>query len=217
MPGLGEYAGRRITLKRWRTSRRFRWAIRLLLAAFVLVVIVLLSLPWLLIAPPQTPPSDVILHYAIASNTDADEYVVQLYRQGVAKKIVCINLGSECGNYTEYARQHLLELGVPAEDVLTLPLPSTDCLAANLPRFTAMAKAQGWQQSLLVLRPSVTRTDGGLAAKYFSRAGLRLAVTSAPGERQRFTFFWWTKHETAQAMIEAIVNGMLDQVYPECR
>ena len=37
------------------------------------------------------------------------------------------------------------------------------------------------------------------------------------GERQRFTFFWWTKHETAQAMIEAIVNGMLDQVYPECR
>ncbi len=204
-------------MKRWRTSQRFRWAIRLLLAVLALVVIVFFSLPWLLIAPPQTPPSDVILHYAIAPNTDADEYVAALYRQQVAQKIVCINLGSECGNYTEYARQHLLELGVPAADVLTLPLPSVDCLAANLPRFTALAKAQGWQHSLLVLRPAVTRTDGRLAAKYFNRAGLHLAVTSAPGERANFTFLWWAKHETAQAMMDATVNGVLDQIYPECR
>lgn len=203
-------------MSRWQTSRRFRWAVILALD-FLVGSIVLLTLPRWLITTPQTPPSDVILHHAIASNTDADGYVVQLYRQGIGKKIVCIALSTPCETFADYARQHLLALGVPAEDVLTLPLPGAACLAPNLPRFTELMKTHHWQQAVLVLHPQVSRTDGAVARKYFQQAGLGLAITHAPGQRASYTPLWWTKYETAQAAIDALVNGTLDRIYPECR
>lgn len=198
-------------------AQRWRWAIRLLLTFFVLGGIVVFALPWLLITTPETPPSDVILHYAIASNTDADEYVAQLYRQGVGKKIVCIALSTPCETFADYTRQHLLALGVPAEDVLTLPLPGTACLAPNLPRVTELMQTHHWQQAVMVLHPQVSRTDGAIVRRYFQRAGLGLAITFAPGERASYTPLWWTKYPTAQAVIDAVVNGTLDRIYPECR
>lgn len=204
-------------MKRERKARRWRWTIRGFLAFFLLVGLVFVALPWLLITTPQAPPSEVILHYAVASNNEADEYVVQLYRQQIGKKVVCVALGTQCETYADYARQHLLELGLPAEDVLTLPLPGMACLAPNLPRFTELMRTHQWQQAVLVVRPEVSRTDGELARQYFQRAGLRLAVTHAPRDRAAFTALWWTKYPTAQAVIEAIVNGVLDRIYPECR
>ena len=204
-------------MKRGHYARRWRWAIRGFLAFCLLACLVFFALPWLLITTPQAPPSEVILHYAVASNTEADDYVAQLYRQQVGGKIVCIALGTQCETYADYARQHLLELGIPADDVLTLPLPGAACLAPNLPRFTELMQAHHWQQAVLVVRPQVSRTDGELVRNYFQRAGLRLAVTHAPGDRAAFTALWWTKYPTAQAVIEAIVNGVLDRIYPECR
>lgn len=204
-------------MKRERKARRWRGAIRGFLAFCLLAGLVFFALPWLLITTPQAPPSEVILHYAVASNTEADEYVVQLYRQQIGKKIVCIALSTQCETYADYARQHLLALGVPAQDVLTLPLPGAACLAPNLPRFTELMKANHWQQAVLVVRPQVSRTDGELVRNYFHRAGLGLAVTHAPRDRAAFTVLWWTNYPTAQAVIEAIVNGGLDRIYPECR
>jgi uncharacterized SAM-binding protein YcdF (DUF218 family) len=205
-------------LKRWFQSRRFRWATGLLCAALAVIVTGFFALPWLLLAPAETPPSDVILHYAIDPSTNADEYVAHLYRQNVAKKIVCISKASLCEIYpADYTRQHLIELGVPAEDVLTLHLPYDECVAQNLPYFTKKVKAHGWQRALLVLRPPFSRTEGNLAKKIFGQEGLPLAVTYSPNERQKFTTLWWTDHKTAQLTMDATVNFVLDQLYPACR
>ena len=205
-------------MKIWIKSRRFRWLIGLSLTLLMLLGIGAFSLPWLLIAPAETASADVILHYAIAYNTEVDAYVVQLYRQQRGKKIVCASRASLCEIYpADYARQHLIEMGIPAEDVLTLHLPNYDCLAQALPLFTEMAKTNGWQQALLVVPPPFSRFEGGLTKKYFGKAGLKLAVTYSPEEEQKFTARWWMDHKTAQITVDAAVNTILDQLYPECR
>lgn len=205
-------------MKTWIQSRRFRWAIASLLALTLLVGITFFSLPWILISPAESASADVILHYAIAYNTGVDEYVAQLYRQQRGKKIVCISKASLCDIYpADYTRQHLIELGVPAEDVMVMHLPNYDCLAQVLPRFTEKTKAQGWQRALLVIRPSFSRFEGNLAKRYFNKEGLGLAVTYSPDEEQKFNARWWADHRTAQLTVESAINSALDQLYPECR
>mgnify|MGYP007071097410 CR=1 FL=1 len=205
-------------MKAWLQSRRFRWVLTLSLALVVLLGIGLFSLPWILIAPAESASADVILHYAIAYNTEIDTYVAQLYREKRGKKIVCLTKAALCDFYpADYARQHLIEMGIPAEDVLTLHLPNYDCLAQALPLFTGMAKDNGWRNALLVIRPTFSRFEGSLTKKYFAKEGLDLSVTYSPEEEQKFTTRWWMDHKTAQLTIDAAVNATLDQLYPECR
>ena len=198
--------------------RRIRWGIALLGVALTLVILGGWSLPWWLIASPSVPAAEVILHYPIETSPLVDEYVAALNHQKVAPKIVCISKPVLCELYSaDYARQRLMALGVPAEDVLTLHLPNANCVAENLPRIIAMVKAHGWQQAVMVVRAPFSRIEGKLTAKYFEQAELRVTVTSAPKDRERFGIGWWTDHKTAQNTIQATISALLDPLYPECR
>ncbi len=201
-----------------RKGRRWKWAIALLVI-LALAGTIFAYLPFLLVAPAQTRSADVILHFATASrHTYADEYVVRLYQQKLAKKIVCISRNESCGVYAaDDARRHLLEMGIPAEDILTLYLPREECVAPTLPRMIEMVKAHGWQQSLMVLTPTRSRSTGRIAKKYFQQAGLQLTVTYSPQAYQDITTRWWANHQTAQTTTEAIISTLLDPLYPECR
>ena len=201
-----------------RKRRSWKWAMALL-AIFAIAATVFAFLPLLLVAPAQTTPADVILHFATSSSrTPADDYVAQLYQQKLAQKIVCISRNESCGVYpADDARRRLLAMGIPADDVLTLYLPRAECVAPNLPRMIEMVKAHGWQQSLMVLSPTRSRSTGNLARKYFQQAGLQLAITYAPQAYQEITTRWWADHQQAQTTTEAIISTLLDPLYIECR
>ncbi len=201
-----------------RRRRFLKWALALLLV-FALAGTVFAFLPLLLVAPAQPAPADVILHFATSSQrTPADEYVAELYQQKLAKKIVCISRAESCGVYAaDDARRRVMALGVPAEDVLTLYLPRTECVAPNLPRLIELVKANGWQRSLLVLSPIRSRVTGNIAAQYFQQAGLGLTISYAPQAYQEITTRWWSDHQQAQTTAEAIISLVLDPLYPECR
>lgn len=201
-----------------RKRRHWRWA----LAALVLLVLVgtvFVYLPHFLVAPAQTMPADVILHYATASQrTHSDEHVVQLYQQKLAPKIVCISRNESCGVYpADDTRRRLLEMGIPADDVVTLHLPREECVAPSLPRIVELVKAHGWQKALLVVSPSRSRVTGNLAKQYFQQAGLQLAVTYSPQAYQEVTTRWWASHQKAQNITEALISTLLDPLYSECR
>ncbi len=198
--------------------KRWKWAIAFL-AVLAIAGTIFAVLPFLLVAPANTASADVILHFATSSHqTDADEYVAQLYQQKLAKKIVCISRNESCGVYpADDSRRRLLAMGIPAEDVLTLYLPRVECVAPNLPRIIEMVKANGWQQSLLVLSPTRSRVTGNIAAKYFQQAGLQLTISYSPQAYQEITTRWWSDHQTAQTTTEAIISMVLDPLYPECR
>ena len=205
-------------MKAERTRRYLQWALALCIV-FALAGTAFAFLPWLLVAPAQPTSADVILHFATSSQrTPADEYVAQLYQQKLAKKIVCISRAESCGVYpADDSRRRVLELGVPAEDVLTLYLPRAECVAPNLPRIVEMVKANGWQQSLLILSPTRSRVTGNIAAKYFQQAGLGLTISYSPQAYQEITTRGWRDHQTAQSTAEAIISLVLDPLYPECR
>lgn len=204
-------------MKTWLQQRRVLTALGLL-SILVIAGLVIFFLPVLLIAPAQTTTADVILHYALAPQLETDEYVAQLYHQKLAKKVVCISKATDCGNYlADDARQHLLALGVPAEDVLTLHLPFTDCVGESLPHVTAMVQANGWQHALIVVRPVFSRFGGRVLTKHFQQAGIQASITYSPQDQQELTTRWWSGHQKAQLTIDAAISALLDPLYPECR
>lgn len=201
-----------------RGNRWLRWGLIILSTVTLLGALVFLSLPRWLITSSPVPVADVILHFPNESSPLTDEYVVDLYRQKIAPKIVCISKPALCELYSaDYTRQRLIALGVPAEDVLTLHLPNAECVAPNLPRVAAMVKEHKWQQAVMVVRAPFTRTDGPLANRHFGQFDLRVAVTSAPQDREKFMGRWWTDHKTAQLTIQAAITALLDPLYAECR
>jgi uncharacterized SAM-binding protein YcdF (DUF218 family) len=198
--------------------RRWKWAIALFVI-FAIAATVFAFLPKLLLAPANAIPADVILHSATSSHrSEADDYVAQLYQQKLAKKIVCISRAESCGVYAaDDSRRRLLERGIPAEDVLTLYLPRTECVAPSFPHMVEMAKANGWQRAMLIVAPLRSRVTGNIAMKYFQQAGMQLSVAYAPQAAQEITTRWWRDHQTAQNTIEALISTVIDPIYPECR
>lgn len=204
-------------------KRRVHRKLQLLLALGVTILGVgglgFLSLPWLLIASlptdvAQLPVADVVIHWAATPRSQADEWVVHLYQQGRAKQIVCVSAPVSWDAYAaDFARQHLLTLGVPAEKVLTLHLEQEPCIAPNIKRVAAYVKAQGWQSALVVMPPIAPTSR---LEKYFQQEGLKLALSSAPQDRVELARDWWRTHWKIQMLVEAAVTIALDTPYAEC-
>jgi hypothetical protein len=185
-------------------------------------ILLFFSLPWLLIArlptrPEQLPTADAIVHWAISPHAHADEWVVQLYQSGKAKKIVCASFQTSWDVYAaDYVRQHLIELGVPAADVLTLHLPIEACAAPNTKRVAQFVKAQGWQRALVVVEPVGTVLTTRRIEKYFHQEGVEVTVSYAQKDREELVADWWKTHWKAQTIMQGAMSVVLDSFYSEC-
>ena len=201
--------------------RRRRWA-RLALISLGLslaaCVALFFALPKMLIAPANPMKSDVILHVSNSPHSTSDEYVADLYRRSVARKIVCASTQVSWELYPgDYARAHLISLGVPAEDVISMRLPTEPCPAMNLPRIVDFLKAGGWRSALIITQPEDSRYAGLLNRRFFEREGVTFAISYAPKDREELTRDWWSTHWKTQRMISGAMNATLDMFYSECR
>ncbi len=202
--------------------RMRRWLrILLVLSATILGggVLGFFSLPWLLASPVLTevtplPDADVIVHWITISESRADAWVANLYQQGKAKKIVCVSIPISWDVYAaDFTRQHLIALGVPADNVLTLHLPLEACSAPNDRRVAQYVKSQGWQSAWVVIDPM---TAGSRLEKYFQQEGLRLALSCAQEDRDELLHAWWKTHWKIQWVTKSTMGVLLDSAYPEC-
>ena len=176
------------------------------------------ALPALLIAPASVAPSDVILHGAISKHSAADKYVIDLYRRGVARKIVC--LGSQVSQDlypSDYVRESLISQGVRAEDVVSLRLPLAPCGGAQLTKIVEFVKANGWKSALYVTLPEDSRYSNNLARRIFEREGVTLSVSYSPEDREELTRNWWRTHWKTQRMVGEAMIISLDRFYSQCR
>lgn len=214
---VGQYAGEWVAVM----EKRRKWPRRALLSIFLIFVVLVsffFALPKLLIGPMNLTPSDVILQISIDPHSFSDEYIVELYRQGIAKKIMCVSSQVSWDLYpADYAREHLISLGVPAEDVLSLRLPIAPCGAVNIPRIIEAVKSHGWKRALLITRPEDSRYDATLIHKYFEREGVVAAVSYAPKDKEELTQNWWRTHWKVQRFVGEAMNSTLDRFYAECR
>src|SRR5262245_51863612 len=151
---VGQHAGGRMAMMRLSRRSAYRVLIPLALLATLPAtgcVALFLALPSLLIAPASVAKSDVILHGAISKHSAADKYVIDLYRRGVARKIVCVGSQVSWELYpSDYVRESLVSQGVHAEDVISLRSPLAPCGGAHAPRLVEFVKDRGWKHALYV-------------------------------------------------------------------
>lgn len=198
-----------------------RWTYRVLISLGLLVagcVALFFALPGLLIAPSSAAKSDVILLGALSKHSAADKYAIDLYRRGVARKIVCVSSQISLDLYpSDYVRDGLISQGVPAEDVISLHLPLAPCDGAQLPKIVEFVKANGWKSALCVTHPEDSRYSGSLARRFFEREGIALAVGYSQEDREELTRDWWRTHWKTQRMFGEAITIILDRFYSECR
>jgi hypothetical protein len=176
------------------------------------------NLPRLLIAPSVEAPSDAILHFDNDPRGYSDAFVADLYARGVARKIVCLSGPLSWEEYpADYMRRHLITLGVSESDVAAFRLPIVECGGEAVPLIVDYARAQGFQSVLAVVHPSRSRLGWGRAERDFAAAGIRLAVTYSPHDRDRLVDGWWHTHWKAQRITSALIDATLDQFYAQCR
>lgn len=215
---MGEYSGGWLAVK----GNGRKWGRRVLLALLAggaLGLLGFFALPWLAIGPADAPrPVDVILHFAIDERLNGDPYVAELFRQGKARHILCLSTQASWEVYpAEFARAHLLELGVPATQVSTLHLPATlDCRAQVMPIIVNYLNQQGWRSALMVVEPTVSRANRRIAVPVFARAGIDLVLSYAPRDYERLTTNWWREHWKTQRLFSEALNTGFDFFYAEC-
>ncbi len=215
---MGEYPGGWLAVK----ANLKKWGGRALLAMLVggaLCLLGFFSLPWLAIGPSDTPrKADVILHFAVDERLNGDQFVAELFRQGLAEHILCLSTQAAWEVYpAEYSRAHLLELGVPAAQVSTLHLPTAlDCRAQVMPIVVSYLQQQGWRSALMVVEPPGSRANRRVAAPVFARAGIDLALSYSPRDYQAVTTNWWREHWKTQSMFSEVLNAGFDFFYSEC-
>ncbi|MCI0664353.1 MAG: hypothetical protein L0220_25120 [Acidobacteria bacterium] len=202
-----------------KVKRKFLRSIIITLAVIITAGLSLfIALPRLLIAPAKTEQVDVILHNAIDARSQTDDYVAELYRLGYAGKIVCISHQASWETYpADYARQHLIYMGIPEQNISVLHLPIPDCLAGNFRLIADYVNSQGWKKALLISYPQQSRYEGWLAGKIFEKQKIGLTVTYPPDDEDELTTNWWREHWKVQRMITAAIIIPLDRFYSECR
>lgn len=193
-----------------------RW-LRVSIALVVVAASLFFALP-LIFAPPQIAPADVILHLAIDSRLSGDQYVAELYSQGIAQHVICASSQVSWETYpADYARQHLILLGVRAEDTSVLHLPTVECSAKLLPHLSNYLKEHGWKNIQLIVDPTITRYERWRMQQHFSKLGLRVGIAFAPVDRAEIFDRWWHTHWKAQRIVLSLMNLGLDLLYPSCR
>jgi hypothetical protein len=175
------------------------------------------SLPWLLIRPPEPVPSDVILYLGSGDRSETNQYVVDLYHQGLAKKIVCASGQITWNTFpADFVREQLLQLGVPAADVTTFHTPRAECVTDVVSVFLNLFKQEGWQRVLVVVNPITSRTTQRVFGDQFAQAQINLAITYSPAERADLRGLWWRKHKQTQMVIQQAIETVMDLLYPRC-
>lgn len=196
------------------------WLRGLVIAASLLVVLAVLgfvSLPWFVVGEAEAPPVDAILLMTFDPRLKVDEYAVSLYQQGRAKKIICLSNTTTCETFaSDYERQRLIELGVPAADAMMLHTPDTDCRAQLFQPMLKFVQANGWQRILCVTDPVGSRMMRRVHQPKFKAAGIEMFVSYPPAARAELLDGWWRSHWKMQRMTREPLESGLDLFYAEC-
>ena len=123
---------------------------------------------------------------------------VELYKQGIAPRIVLTDDGEKTGwsrqekrniPYVEMARRNLIAQGVPADRIeIYKPVGSGTIYEAQIIEETV--RENGWQSILIVTSAYHTRR----ALETFENVladNVQIGIVAAPTGREISTFYWW--------------------------
>lgn len=139
--------------------------------------------------------ADVIIALGGSQRCQREHRAMELYQQGVGRKIVVSGIPIVWGLHTaEAARQYLMRHGVPADDIVVLPDAWNTRREAM--QFREVAEQQGWRSAVLVTAPYHSRR----AAYTFERdvRGITFYVSPLPEHLSGWRpERWWTRRNDA--------------------
>lgn len=187
--------------RRW--LRRFLVSAALLLALYFFLPVFLQSLAYRLIRRDALRAADVVIALSGDARCGRENYAAQLYRQGLAHKIIVGGLPAGWGIHTgDVAKRFLLQQGIPETDIIVLKDPWNTRVEADL--LVRQMRQNGWQSVLAVTEQFHSRR----AAYSIQHVAPDLQVVSAPlpPEQSRWQpERWWTRrHEMGQTVRELL-------------
>lgn len=189
-----------------------------LAVGLLLWLAVLFFLPRWSVGRNETPAVEVIYVTAYDPRLRTVEYAAALYQQGVAKKIACLSNAMTCDIFpSDFARRHLLALGVPEADVSVGYMPDTDCRAQLFAPALQFTQQNGWRRILWIVDPVGSRMMRSVMQPKFKAAGIEMFVTYPPAAEQDFKHDWWREHWKVQRLAYDVLGTSLDLFYAECR
>ena len=197
------------------------WLRRSLVAALLALaacVMVFFALPWLVKGEADaTFHVDALYLTAFDPRLQTAEYAAALYRQGYAPKIVCMSNAITCDIFpADFARAHLMALGVPAADILLLHTPDTDCRAQLFLPTVKFAQDHGWHSVAWLVDPAGSRATRRVLQPKFKAAGLAMFVAYPPAAGAELADGWWRSHWKMQRMTREPLENLMDVFYAEC-
>jgi uncharacterized SAM-binding protein YcdF (DUF218 family) len=195
------------TLSFIRASGRLRKI--LLLAAALLLLRFLLppllnSSARLLVRADPLQPADVVMALSGDSRCQREREAAELYRRGMARKIIVSGVEWAWGIHTgEAARRYLLSLEIPEADIFVVnDAWNTRVEATGLVR---LMRERGWQSALVVTDPFHSRR----ALRTFERAAPEFRFSSAPIPPERSLWRaerWWARRGDAWLTVREFIS-----------
>ena len=154
-----------------------------------------------LITEKSLPQADAI--YVLSGSAVYDERTIaaaELYRTGLARKIVVTNDGEQSGwqesirrnPYSwEWERASLLTAGVPDADIEVLYAPIVKGTHDETDLLAKIAAERDWHSVMIVTSPFHTRRALWAASRSISRQQLNLEIGIFPANKENLTRNWW--------------------------
>ncbi len=161
------------------------------LLLYFLLPLILNFLASCLVRQDVLTPSDIVISLGGGRDCLRHLYAAELYRQGLAKKVVLTGLNFTQGDGEEkVTRRYLTNLGVAEADIVALKNMYNTRREAGA--VAQLMREQGWKSALIVTDPYHTRR-----ARYtIQRAGPELTFVAAPlpaGPHVWQPKRWWTR------------------------
>jgi uncharacterized SAM-binding protein YcdF (DUF218 family) len=193
--------------------RKFLIAASIFLALYFFLPFFLTSLAYSLIRRDAVQPADVIIALSGDARCLREKYAAELYRQGLARKIVVGGLPMAWGIHTgDAAKRYLLSLDIPEADVIVLKDPWNTRIEADL--LVQVMQQKGWRSVIVVTEMFHSRR----ALYTIEPVAKDIMVYSQPlpPEQSRWQpERWWTRREDmgqtvreGLAWINTIIGGL---------
>lgn len=166
------------------------------LAIGVWVAVAPMLAGWLVIERPIEDPDSIVVLAGGAAIVERNRFAAELYRQGVAHRVLLTNDGLRGGwdareqqnpDYSELARRELVAGGVPDSAITILPEVVTGTRDEAL-LISKISAEIGLRRILIVTSPHHTRRAFG-AFESVGHPDLGVGIRSPPAVDDRFWYF----------------------------
>lgn len=183
-----------------KASRKFRLIVILLSGFLAWIFLAPFLAERLIVEKPLARADAILILGGSATFTERAQKAAELYRKGIAAKILLTDDGGFAGwsraeqrnpKFVELARAALIEQNVPA-GAIEIIAPTVEGTIDEAREFAGLAKAENLKSVLLVTSAYHTRRARWTFTRVLKETGVEIGIASpSPGIQTPMPAYWW--------------------------